>query len=282
MSSEVDKAPPEPQSEPQQETQPAIATNAENSSQKSKKVKPLKPLPTDRLVFPKQMDCLRGYAAKSGPEGKPVKLADVAEIVKMHQNTVTLVNPFFYAIGLIQRGESGGYIPAPEVVNYARAYDHAPQTAGHKLAPIISASWFAQELMPKLAFRSMDEQEALGDLIGLAAVGSKPQLRMLLDYMETAGLIQRDGTRIMKAVSQPASGTQKEPPPPKGTADQKDGRSFQSLQEGDKPGGSIGFHVDIQIEMAEISSWKPDRITAFFSGLAQVLAAKRGSEIDGG
>jgi len=34
-----------------------------------------------------------------------------------------------------------------------------PQTAGQKLAPIISVSWFAQELLPKLAFRPMEEKK---------------------------------------------------------------------------------------------------------------------------
>jgi hypothetical protein len=291
MSSEVDKAPSEPQKEAESTTTTTTTTNAtdgektngENGSQKAKKAKPLKPLPPDRLTFLKQIDCLRGYAAKSGPERKAVRLADVAEIVKMHQNTVTLVNPFFSAIGLIQKGESGGYIPAPEVLNYVRALEFNAQTAGQKLAPIISATWFAQELMPKLAFRSMDEQEAMGDLGGIAGVGQeyKSQLKTLLDYLELAGLIQRDGGRITKATSQPASGTQKDQTPPKGTSERGEVGGIKVTQEGDKPGGSIGFHVDIQIEMAEISSWRPDRITAFFAGLAQVLAAKRGVETDG-
>jgi hypothetical protein len=269
----------EPQTGPQQEVQSPPTSNGENGSPKPKKAKPLKPLPPDRLVFNKQIDCLRGYAAKSGQEGKAVRLADVAEIVKMHQNTVTLVNPFFSALGLIQKGESGGYIPAPEVLSYARTLEFNPQTAGQKLAPIISTSWFAQELMPKLAFRSMDEQEAMGDLGSVAGVGqeSRSQLKVLLDYLELAGLIQRDGTRITKVSTQSgASEPQKQGP--FAPSDHHESAVRKSAESEGQPGGSMRFQVDIRVDMAEVATWKPERIAAFFNGMAQVLAAKRGTD----
>jgi hypothetical protein len=36
----------------------------------------------------------------------------------------------------------------------------------------------------------------------------------------------------------------------------------------------INFQVSLKVTMAEIAGWEPDRITAFFAGLAQVIAAK--------
>jgi hypothetical protein len=42
--------------------------------------------------------------------------------------------------------------------------------------------------------------------------------------------------------------------------------------------GAVQFHVAIRVSMQEMSGWTPDRITAFFAGLAQVLAAKKGTE----
>ena len=34
------------------------------------------------------------------------------------------------------------------------------------------------------------------------------------------------------------------------------------------------FHVSVRVDMKEFSGWQPDRIAAFFGGIAQVLAAK--------
>ena len=38
--------------------------------------------------------------------------------------------------------------------------------------------------------------------------------------------------------------------------------------------GTIQFHVSVRVDMTEFAGWKADRITAFFGGIAQVLAAK--------
>jgi hypothetical protein len=36
----------------------------------------------------------------------------------------------------------------------------------------------------------------------------------------------------------------------------------------------VQFHVSVKVDMAEFAGWSADRITAFFGGIAQVLAAK--------
>jgi hypothetical protein len=38
--------------------------------------------------------------------------------------------------------------------------------------------------------------------------------------------------------------------------------------------GAMNFDISINVSMAEMRDWTPDRITAFFAGIAQVLAAK--------
>ena len=38
--------------------------------------------------------------------------------------------------------------------------------------------------------------------------------------------------------------------------------------------GVIQFQIDVRVDLKEISGWRPDRIAAFFSGIAQVVAAK--------
>ena len=38
--------------------------------------------------------------------------------------------------------------------------------------------------------------------------------------------------------------------------------------------GVVQFHVSVKVDMKEFAGWEPERIASFFSGIAQVLAAK--------
>ena len=42
--------------------------------------------------------------------------------------------------------------------------------------------------------------------------------------------------------------------------------------------GTVNFNVSVRVEMTEFATWKPERIAAFFNGMAQVLAAKANVE----
>lgn len=258
------------------------ATNGGNGSQKTKKAKPSKPLPTNRLIFEKQTKVLLGYAAGYETTGKPAGLKDIADIVKLHRNTVTLINPFFAAIGLIKKQEGQhGYVPSKEVMAYGKAFEWDKETAGHKLAPVIRESWFAEELLPKIALHPIEAQEAIQYLAHAASVGTeyKDHLEILLDYLETSGLIQREGSKIMKASTLPPSSKQEEPPKPPASDTPRDGQGREKPPSNSQDSeGAVRFQVSIQVNMSEIATWKPDRIQAFFSGMAQVIAAKGANE----
>jgi hypothetical protein len=43
----------------------------------------------------------------------------------------------------------------------------------------------------------------------------------------------------------------------------------------------LRFNVDVSVDMKEFATWKPDRISAFWAGIAQVLAAKAAVEQEG-
>ncbi|MEN3334958.1 MAG: hypothetical protein V7641_4323 [Blastocatellia bacterium] len=277
------------QSEPTQEaqtsdTQPTAGANGSSGSQKTLRPKPQKPLPTPRIAFTKQLDILRGYAHASGTEAKPVKQNELAAIVNMHPNTITMANGFFAEIGLIQKG-GGGYLPAAEVINYANAYDWNTEKAGHQLAPIIGTSWFAKHLMPKLSMRSMEEDQAITDLANAALAGTeyRPHLRMLLDFLEASGLIQRDNGRITKASTSLVTPPPTERPHAQATPEPREtqsGKSTVTTSFSQPTEGVVRFNVSVRVDMAEFAGWKPDRIAAFFQGIAQVLAAKGSIEKD--
>lgn len=248
---------------------------------KTPKVKPTQPLPTDRILFSKQLNLLRAYAALSGHEGRPVKATEVADVVKIHSNTVSLANPFFAGIGLLQKTESG-FLPSAEVVAFARAYEWNQETASQKLAPIIAASWFAKALLPKLGYNKMPLKEAIEDLAQAASAGReyKGQSRTLIDYLEAAGLVQRDGDYLSKASMNASSSgmashaENQQAGPQQDHKDSATSRSGVSSGFSQMTGGVVQFNISVKVDMTEMSGWSPDRISAFFSGIAQVLAAK--------
>lgn len=257
---------------------------------KTAKSKPSRTLPTERVVFQKQLNLLRAYAAASSHGNKAVKTADVADIVKMAPTTVSLTNAFFLDVGFVQKTETG-FMPAPEVLAFAQAYEWNQDTATQKLAPLLKPTWFANILFPKLAFDKLRESDAIADLGQAATAGTeyKSQLKMLIDYLEAAGLVQRDGEYLRKTTPQqttaptppapverashPSSGENKEPREVSfGAAGT--GRSNVSTAFTQMTGGRVQFNISVNVDMAEFSGWSPDRITAFFAGIAQVLAAK--------
>lgn len=241
--------------------------------------RPTKILPTDRINFTKQLDLLRAWAAASSPPGKAVANAEVAEMVKMQASTVSLANPFFASVGLLQKTE-GGYIPSPDVVAYHRAAEYS-ELPTHKLAPTIRESWFGIALLPKLSFRAMSENEALAVLHDASqAPGEyRTQIKMLLEYLIAGGVAQREGDFIKSAKPAFEFGPSGNPPPPEPSRAQEPEIVTQNKPNiatayAATPEGGISFHISVKVNMEQFATWQPQRITAFFSGIAQMLAAK--------
>ena len=257
---------------------------------KSSKTRPGKILPTDRINFSKQLDLLRAFVAASGPSGRAVTNTDIAVIVGLKASTVSLANPFFSDNGLLQRVD-GGYVPAAAVVSFQRAHEWNRDSAGQKLAPVIAETWFAQAVMPIVSYGATEESQIITRLGEASGTGPeyRTQLKTLVDYLEIAGLLQRDGL-LLKLVKQapnaapsgptpqvePAAGAGAGDPKPVGQAKPLTVSMFSQPTE-----GVVQFHVSVRVDMAEFADWKADRITAFFAGVAQVLAAKGQIEKEG-
>lgn len=261
----------------------AVSTAAaDGQSPKGRRARPTKPLPTDRIAFKKQLDILRAYAAASGPAGKSITNDEVGKITKLNASTVSIGNVFFVEMKLLQKS-NGGHVPSPEVVAFNRAYEWAPDTASQKLAPAIQDAWFSKILLPRLGFRQMDESEAIAALADEAAAGPEyeRQLRLVLDYMEAAGLMQRDGSiiRLTKAGAVPTEAPPERPAaaaaPEREATPAKAPITTAFMQPAE---GKVQFHVSVIVDMSEFSTWEASRISAFFGGIAQVLAAKAAIE----
>src|SRR6185503_10043614 len=144
------------------------------------------------------------------------------------------------------------------------------------------------------AFADITEEEAITVLAEKSAAPPdyKTQLRLILDYLEASGLIRREDGRI-KAGSKAASASQ--PVPEKKTVEHEDkkdqapvsphaslsptaGRVNTAFTQPTQ--GVVNFHIDVRMDMTEFAGWTPDRIAAFFNGIALVLSAKAGVEKD--
>ncbi len=165
-----------------------------SDSVKTARARAAKVLPTDRTGFDKQLAVLRAFAAASGPERKAVSNEDVSAIVQMHKNTVSICNPFFVDVGLLAK-EGQKQKPSDDVFNYAAAHEWDADKAPLKLAAALRNKWFATVLIPKLAFRPLSKEEAVGFLAEEAKASKefKPQLELLLDYLRVVGIINFDG-----------------------------------------------------------------------------------------
>jgi hypothetical protein len=197
----------------------------------------------------------------------------------MTESTTSLANAFFTQNAFLSRVD-GGFLPANEVVLFHRAWDWNKDTASQKLAPLISRTWFAEALLPRLSFGPMEEEQGIGILAGAAAAEPRyrANIKLLIDYLEAGGLLVRDGgqlrtTRIAMdgaAVAAEggatANGSVAETP---ATGRGAIATTFSAPAE-----SGVRFQVAVDVNMDEMGGWSPERITAFFGGIAQVLAAK--------
>ena|SRR3989442_673393 len=244
--------------------------------------KPRHVLPTNRIAFPKQLEVLRAYAAASG-SGRAVTNDEVAKIAQLTASTVSLGNPFFSSIGLLKK-QDPGYVASKEVLDFARQYGWDKTTASHKLAPLIVGTWFASAILPTLQIRAMDEQDALTSIAdrASASTGHTANIRLLLQYLESSGVVAREGKQLVvgpMATAPPTTDVRTEESTEQnggGTPPSREQKSRSALPTTalGPTEGATRLDFSVQVRMSEMAGWSPERIAAFFAGVAKVLAAR--------
>lgn len=242
--------------------------------------RPKKPLPTPRISFAKQLDLLRAYGAASGISGTAAALNDVSAIAGMSPNTTTLANAFFMDAGFITKNDAGLFTASTAVQEFVHAHQWSPETAATKLATALRKHWAFQTLEPRLKFGRMSERDALqllSETVG-ASPDYAPQLALVIEFLKVSGLVVLDGNLLQLGS---ASASSAEPPATETPATEEPARSTPGSRPSgvastftQQPEGLVQFGVSVRVDMAELSTWSPDRIAAFFGGIAQVLAAK--------
>lgn len=259
------------------QTQQSQPKQPQGKPPKARRERPDKILPTERINFNKQLDLLRAYAAANATTGKAVSNKEAASIVKMQETTVSMANAFFVGIGLLQRHPDGGFVPSEEVKAFALAHKWNPENASHHVGPLVRATWFAEALLSKLAFQPLEEDEAITILAHAASASPeyKNQIRILIDYIVAAGLVQRDGGYLKGGKASSAS-TQERQIPSGGpeVRDPLPARTAPLPVAFAQQMGVVQFQISVKVDMAELAGWDANRISAFFAGIAQVLSAK--------
>ncbi|HEY3350742.1 MAG TPA: hypothetical protein VGM13_13280 [Thermoanaerobaculia bacterium] len=172
------------------------ATTIPGTQDTSKGKRPTKGLPTVRMSLDKQLEILRAYAAASGDDGKAVSKVEAAKLAKVHESTPSLLSNFFVDAGLLSR-EGKKYRPAPEVFSYQKMWQWKKETAAHKLAPVLSRSWFWAVLKPMLTMGSVERTDAIPVLSEAAGATTKDkaELLLLMEWLQAAGLVSSDESR---------------------------------------------------------------------------------------
>lgn len=237
-----------------------------------------KKLPTDRIKVSRQFDLLRAYASASGNGQRPVHYSEAAKLLQMNPGTAGMLNGFLVENGFVERS-GNNFIPATAVNEYARAYSWNPESAARKLLPLMRASWFGQIFERTLSFRPMRETEVIEALAQDAAAGPdyKAQLGILIDYAEIAGLLRREGDQVIlihEAIGDTAEPTARESQQSKGVEAPRAVLASPFAMSGISSDGTIQFHISVKVSMAEFAGWSAEQMTAFFGGIAQMLAAQ--------
>jgi hypothetical protein len=243
-------------------------------------------LPTDRIAWPRQIRLLRSFAVASAGGTAPVSIGEAAALAELSANTASLNSQFLVDAGLLVRSEGGRFSPTEPTREFARAFEWNPSTAGQHLGVALRATWFARALEKRLLIQGSvtlaDAVEYLATEAG-ASPAYQQQIRFLLDYLEEGKIIERSGDSIRlirgSQLSEQAQApgqdqdTARDTPPPAAPAAMT---PTTPPTQTPKPLGGVQFSIAIDVDIAELSTWSPDRLTAFFSGLAAVIAAKEG------
>jgi hypothetical protein len=164
------------------------------------KQRPDRSLPTDRLSFEKQVEVLRSIAQLSGSNRRPVTAEALSNAIGLKGNTGGLSNKFFMDSGWVDFAGRGNYTAAEPLLEFHRALNFEPENhhgARQHLQDPVRGSWYWAEVHPLLEGGSVKESVVLYELSKAAgAADRRPQLLLILQWLEWVGLVQRDGEMV--------------------------------------------------------------------------------------
>lgn len=167
-------------------------------------------LPPVRLTLRNQLDVLTVYGELSNSGTQGVAVTDVALRVQKSEATISTFSSFFKSVGFIRQEEGvTGFLPSPEVLNFANLRGYDEGKAIEQLRPLIEKSWFGREVVSEIKLHPNSTTTQLVAALALIAnVNPKEkeygaQLLQLVEWAYLTKLIERqkDGTYRLGAFS---------------------------------------------------------------------------------
>lgn len=266
------------------ETPPPTATRQKQPA----RLRPSRALPTDRAKFDTQTEALRAFPRASNRGDVPVGSADVAARLSIGEATAALVNGFFVEAGFLTKEGKGRYKPVEAVNEYERLYDFDKDEARKQLAEPLRKSWYFTSVESELRTGKVAEGILVNVLARAAGAAGdrKPQLELILDWLEYAGLIVREGGDVTLADGATAS------TPPKleddgglddpgagasgdaGEVTTEDGANGPRTKLPPQAAHILGFSFEFSITADDLAKLTPEQITALFEAVGKVMAIK--------
>ncbi|NQV82089.1 MAG: hypothetical protein HQ495_16140 [Alphaproteobacteria bacterium] len=234
---------------------------------------PTKPLPSSRAKIESQVGYLRAFGAKGGPSCNVVAVPEVATMVGVHASTVSGCNAFFSDCGFIEKS-GRGYKPAIELYEYNRAWQWDPNTAAHKLAPVVRQTWFWKALSDRLSFKCLTDAQAIEALADASSAGPdcRSQLEMLIELLALTGVVTRNDGEIHLVLAK-HGGAEKGKQPE--AVNPVEPAREQASSPPASSGNTMSLSMSISVPMDTLSKWKnPQYVNEFFATWAKLVNAK--------
>ena len=175
-------------------------------------------------------------------------------------------------------------------MEFQRKYSFNQSDAGAVLAPALAQTWYADVVRQRVEFDAATVKDlvaALADEAG-ADVSFRSQLETLIEWLEFAGVVVRDGdgfvhlggptaAPISKGETVPVAETQADTSTALATADDLHGvGTGLAFRSGRRPMEShvLSLSFDLRLTAQDLSALTPDQIRQVFEGVGQIAAIK--------
>lgn len=165
-------------------------------------------LPSERFPFQLHFDVLKQFVIRTR-NGQDAITSDKAEGNGIPVQAAQINVRFWKDIGLLATADRGRYLPTPETIKFVQARTVGEAHAKPLLRELLLKTWFGELAINQFRLEPlMAEDRFIGEL-ALAAETDKSKkeraLRVILDYLVYAGILNRDDRGLTLAVASPPS-----------------------------------------------------------------------------
>jgi hypothetical protein len=265
------------------------AGRGENSDSQRERSRPrprtAKALPTDRLKFEMQVRALKSLALESQNGSRSVGAAELARRMGVAQSTAGLNNAFFTDAGLATQAGKGRFKPTEAAIAFEReaGFEDDAVAARKRLAGPLSECWFFEEIKSQVALNDASEVRVMTVLANAAGAGGahRPKLRALLDWLELAGLIVREGGEITLAEKQTGGKVPGTPSEQNGDSPRQNGNppegeepTTQTTVQEDRGPVVLEVKFSCSYTAKDLAELEPEQIKALYEAVGGVQAVQ--------